>query len=469
MVRVRGVTVVASAMLAAVLGAAPACSGGSSGRLPAAGAGGSAGSPDAGVLFGAGATVSMQIPDGSACVAQVRKGEALPLDMYVLLDRSASMLDGTATGVSKWDAIRSALESFVTDPASAGLSVGLQYFPLMKDGVPSTCTTHAACGQGGPCFITACSNASSLVPCVADAECNGGKCVPFGACETYPSGGSPVYCAPMGAACRAGYGNCIDFPDRWCINGVDCRSASYATPAVPIVELSVGASQIVDSIRATAPDGRTPTAPALSGAIAQASSWAGLHAGHKVVAVLATDGLPTECSPTGIGQVAALAKAGIDGAPSISTFVIGVFAPTDVDSPTNLHTIALAGGTGLAFIVDTGGNVTKEFQDALTAIRGSALLSCDLKLPAEGTTEKLAYSRVNLELVPASGARRQLVYVSNETGCAGAQGTGWYYDADPAAGGTPTKITVCPDVCQEFQGSVGASLNLQIGCQTIVR
>ena len=146
-----------------------------------------------------------------------------------------------------------------------------------------------------------------------------------------------------------------------------------------------------------------------------------------------------------------------------------MFGPSDADSPANLDAIAQAGGTTKAFIVDTGGNVTKQFQDALTSIRGSALLSCDLKLPADDPSAMLAYSRVNLELVPKSGARQQLVYVTSPSGCSAANGAGWYYDADPVKGGVPTKISVCPDVCQTFQTQVGASLNLQIGCATIVR
>src|SRR4051812_30417313 len=86
-----------------------------------------------------GATSS--VLDGSACAQVVSKGEAVPLDMYILLDKSASMLDTTGAGPTKWDAIRAALESFVSDPLSKGLGVGLQYFPLLKPGVPGTCTT----------------------------------------------------------------------------------------------------------------------------------------------------------------------------------------------------------------------------------------------------------------------------------------------------------------------------------------
>src|SRR5438552_2831477 len=75
------------------------------------------GAGEGGVVLGLGNTTGEQ-PDGSSCAQVVRKGETVPLDMYILLDKSSSMLDTTSAGPTKWDAIRSALESFVSDPAS---------------------------------------------------------------------------------------------------------------------------------------------------------------------------------------------------------------------------------------------------------------------------------------------------------------------------------------------------------------
>src|SRR5215831_11829447 len=112
--------------------------GGSGGSSGSSSAGASNG--DGGVLIGVGTSGNAgQNPDGTSCAQVVRKGEAVPVDMYVLLDKSSSMLDTTGAGPTKWDAIRSALESFVNDPASSGLGVGLQYFPILKPGVPATC------------------------------------------------------------------------------------------------------------------------------------------------------------------------------------------------------------------------------------------------------------------------------------------------------------------------------------------
>jgi hypothetical protein len=46
---------------------------------------------------------------------------------------------------------------------------------------------------------------------------------------------------------------------------------------------------------------------------------------------------------------------------------------------------------------------------------------------------------------------------------------GWYYDQDPTLGATPTKIIVCPDVCSSLQSSSTDSIELQIGCATVIQ
>ena len=82
------------------------------------------------------------------------------------------------------------------------------------------------------------------------------------------------------------------------------------------------------------------------------------------VLVLATDGDPTECD-TSISGIDAIAASGVSMSPKISTFVIGVGS-----SLSNLNSIAMAGGTQQAFLVDTGGNVNQQFLAAMNAIRG---------------------------------------------------------------------------------------------------
>src|SRR5882724_291177 len=124
-------------------------------------------------------------PPLDACAAHVSTAQPIPLDMYIMLDSSSSMLDTTIGTVTKWDAVKTALTSFLSDSASAGLGVGLQYFPLSKPNAPTSCTSDAACGDSGPCFLKACSNAAMLTPCDTESDCRGftGPCVAIGQCS----------------------------------------------------------------------------------------------------------------------------------------------------------------------------------------------------------------------------------------------------------------------------------------------
>ncbi|WP_437725709.1 vWA domain-containing protein [Sorangium sp. So ce861] len=61
--------------------------------------------------------------EGSSCAQTSAAAALMPLDMLILLDRSGSMLG------AKWSGVTSALSTFVNDAASAGMNVGLTYFP----------------------------------------------------------------------------------------------------------------------------------------------------------------------------------------------------------------------------------------------------------------------------------------------------------------------------------------------------
>src|SRR3954469_23325044 len=57
------------------------------------------------------------------CAGELIQAERTPLDMYVMLDASGSMLDATASDpeVTKWQAVSSALTGFMQDPQSEGI------------------------------------------------------------------------------------------------------------------------------------------------------------------------------------------------------------------------------------------------------------------------------------------------------------------------------------------------------------
>lgn len=75
----------------------------------------------------------LDLPDGgqgggqggdNTCVAEEAIADPVQLDIVILLDRSGSMSG------QKWDGSVAALKTFVNDPASAGIAVGIVYFPI---------------------------------------------------------------------------------------------------------------------------------------------------------------------------------------------------------------------------------------------------------------------------------------------------------------------------------------------------
>ncbi len=406
------------------------------------------------------------------CADHVSTAQPIPLDMYMMLDISASMLDPTAAKTSKWDAVKAALESFLQDKSSAGLGVGLQYFPIEKTNVPASCTSNADCGDSAPCFLKGCSMYPTLIPCNQASDCvapdntDYGPCTDLGQC----SADTRYLCGDVGSRCNPKQlGTCemLTTPSI-CLGTASCDVNQYATPAAMIATLPDAAAGLTASIDAQMPDGNTPTSAALSGAIQQASTWAKAHPDHRVVAVLATDGLPTQCTPTNIADVAALAKAGILATPSISTFVIGVFGQVDVlnGAPDNLNQIAQAGGTKAAFIVDTQKDVTAQFVSALDTIRGSHL-ACEFQIPQPGAGQTLDFGQVNVKYTN-SGNSSFVYYVASAAGCDATTG-GWYYDVLPKDG-TPTKIIACPSTCTTFEAATDqASVGIALGCMTVVK
>jgi hypothetical protein len=214
------------------------------------------------------------------------------------------------------------------------------------------------------------------------------------------------------------------------------------------------------------PDGLTPTGPALQGAIQQAGAWAKAHPDHQVVAVLATDGVPTLCDPVDIADVAKLAADGRALDPAVSTFVIGVFGPDDpATAPGNLDQIARSGGTNKAFLVDTAGDVQQQFRDALNKIRAAGL-SCELSVPTAAAGKTVNYLEVNVHFDDGT-TPRDLLYVKDAAGCDAAYG-GWYYDVDPTKT-TPKRIVTCPATCTAFQKTDMGSVQIKLGCETKVK
>ncbi len=364
-------------------------------------------------------------------------------------------------GVAKWEAVTGALDSFFNDPQSAGIGIGLQYFPLRDEAAPDSCKSQAECGKFGPCVLKVCSGDTGVI-CTANADCgNTGPCTNLGQCAN----DAATLCLPIGAQCPGNKGQCVQVTTSVCLNVDSCAAADYATPAVPVAVLNDAAPALVASMSAIDPEGATPTGPALQGAIDHAHEWALANPTHKVVALLATDGLPTECSPLDNAGLAEIAAAGLAGEPSVPTFVIGVFSGKDAAAQATIDAIAAAGGTDKGFYIDAQQAVDQAFLDALNAIRG-AKLACEYQLPPAPMGENLDFDKVNVLHTPEGRVDPEVVlYVGSVDKCDPVTG-GWYYDIDPQMGGAPTKILMCPQTCEAF--GLGGQVEIQLGCETIV-
>ncbi|WP_437630330.1 VWA domain-containing protein [Sorangium sp. So ce854] len=416
--------------------------------------GGPSAGPSSGSGEGAGGDMS--------CAGETSTAELVPLDLYIMLDASGSMDERISTSVSKWEAVTEALEAFFTDPQSAGIGVGLQYFPLRDPDVPATCTENSQCGANGPCAMGVCRRTRPTAFCSSNADCpSGDTCLDLGRCSV-----SGVLCAPPGGTCPSGGGTCRPVTESECANPYSCNPDVYAAPAVAITPLDdASAAALVTSIAQKEPLGGTPTAGALAGALQQARAHAEANPTHRVVTVLATDGMPTDCDPVSADGIAQIASEALAGTPSISTFVIGVFDGDDDGAQATMDRIAEGGGTTSAFFIDTSTDVTQAFLDALTAIRGQSL-ACEYQVPAPSAGQTLDYGTLNVEHTrPQAGDPTTIFYVSDEASCDAAAG-GWYYDVDPATGGTPTKIVMCPATCTQFRE--GGQVALRVGCKTEV-
>jgi hypothetical protein len=227
-------------------------------------------------------------------------------------------------------------------------------------------------------------------------------------------------------------------------------------PDVEIAPLPGVSTQIVNSLNAHMPTTSTPTSAALQGAIDHAKAYATAHPGDATIVVLATDGDPTECD-TNIADIDAIAQAAATGSPKVLTFVIGVGS-----SLSNLNGIAAAGGTTMAYLVDTGMDVNMQILAAMNAIRGAAL-GCSYGIPMPSGGMMPDYTKLNVQYTPGGGGAPVLFpQVPDQSSCP-ASGDGWYYD-NPS---NPTQILLCGSTCTKVEGDPSAQIEVLLGCQTV--
>jgi hypothetical protein len=243
-----------------------------------------------------------------------------------------------------------------------------------------------------------------------------------------------------------------------------CDPASYAEPDVDMTALpSTKFGEALDGIRAEDWRGGTPTLAAVGGVLESVDAYRAEHPGHYVL-VLVTDGYPQDCEDDSIESVEEAVRA---VASDVPTYVIGVKNPPLTDSDgnmapdtvSNLSGVAEAGGTGAAFIIDTGdpAQTTAAFKAAVDQIRGVAV-ACNLDVPEP--PDGRAFEKDHVVVSYTSGkAKTELTY---DPDCAG--DGGWHYDELAA----PTQVVLCPSTCATVQADAKASLAVGFTCQPVL-
>jgi hypothetical protein len=254
---------------------------------------------------------------------------------------------------------------------------------------------------------------------------------------------------PASAGIHAGI---VYFPIDNPSDGKMCNHEHYDMPVIPIAELPLNGTKIVQSISAESPNGGgTPMYGALRGALAYATAYQDSHPAHEMVVVLASDGDPNSCSQMEdqIGTIAELAEKAYDYN-GVETYVIAISGSTLA----NLNQIAAKGGTGLAYdvTVDIG-----LFSQKMSEIRAAAL-SCEFVIPAAPKGETLEHDKVAVKYASGNQMQKEIPRVLGAQAC-GAQG-GWYYD-DLVM---PSKIVLCPASCDAVKADPDAKISVYFGC-----
>lgn len=244
----------------------------------------------------------------------------------------------------------------------------------------------------------------------------------------------------------------------------ECDAMTYAQPLIEIEDITTSGAKILSAItdeRALL-GGQTPWFPAIQGALMHAQNWQVANQTRITVAVLVTDGYPTECDVnlSDITEMVGEYYAGVQGTyntqgkPGIRTYIIGVA----VDK-FNLDAVAEAGGTGASTIVDNADAVS-QFATAMANIT-SGNIPCTITLPNPPDGKILDPGKVQVVYKPYQGTDQEIPAASTSAGCASASG-GWYYD-NPIH---PTTVTLCPCSC----ANLGAGdVEFRFGCRPAVQ
>lgn len=396
---------------------ASGASSGAGGGGPSGGGGTNGGSAGAGFNTTDGGGKAGQDLGDAACSGTSVVGEQLtmtkeittvePVAVYIMLDQSASMLEPSASGNdSKWTVVTTGIDSFVNDPASAGLDVGLNMFP------PAGFASLTAC-LAGDCTGT--DYANSVVDIAA---LPGNANAITSAIPASPGG----LCTPTEPALRASEKACADYHQQHmnekCV-------VVFVTDGVPngCSKDQMVLTQIVSD--AYTNDGTITFAVGMNvngGVTVDGGGMAGSEIDFNLLDAIARAG-HTDCNPTNPGNEAC----NVGGGSELSTAL-------------------------------------QQIRQTITTMQTTTVTTpvpCQWGIPAPDDGGMLDPAKVNVYFT--TGGNKQGLGQTTMDQCGNVQG-GWFYD-DPSA---PTTILACPDTCTAIQGAMDARIDIALGCKTII-
>lgn len=104
------------------------------------------------------------------------------------------------------------------------------------------------------------------------------------------------------------------------------------------------------------------------------------------------------------------------------------------------------------------------FRELATAVSVPTVLPCAYDIPEPPMGESFDPNLVNMEFTPGDGSPTTIIPNVGNFGRCGDEG-GWYYEGDPA---DPDRIVVCPSTCARFEAAPAASIEIALGCATVL-
>jgi len=260
-------------------------------------------------------------PD-AACAAQAQDTRAIPVDIFIMLDKSGSMDCAAADSAcemppkpavhpTRWDAVTTALTAFINAPTSAGTGVGIGFFSLSGN---DACNV-ASYARPNVAIAPLPANAMPLLTAI------GGQ-MPGGNTPTVPALQGAINYAKAYTMSTAGRTASVVFVTDGLPNGCNSsiRAASMAAgtafggmPQIKTYVVGLGATMSLDEIALAGSGNVTHFFPATGDVSAQLTAALKQIAG----AITCDYAIPTTGKALDFGQVNVAVKVGAGGMPQL--------------------------------------------------------------------------------------------------------------------------------------------------------